>query len=276
MMLFVLTQDSLVSSLSINPLGDSISIEMGFEMLEYEEDYSYTSTLVFGNYPGAKIHAPKEGQSIVYVSEVRYLYNLYHYIKTNQPSIGEPNSGGIYSTLRGNLYDKNGNPVDKKKFTLIDIYYYSPVDIENGEYSIRLLAQPFSSNAVYISDSWIPIEPITVYMEPGETTEQDTYLLADIPVSIDAPTDAATGFPIRIYPNPLVSGREVHYEIALPVKSMGMEVEVFAMNGALVYQGQITDASGTISLPGNLAVGTYIMNFRINSQKAYSTRIVIQ
>jgi len=182
--LFVLTRDSMESSLDINPLGDIITIDIEHLPFYYEEEFQHIDdVLIFGKFSGSQIKAPLEGQSIGYAG---YNFEEFfsYYAKTNEPTIGAPNDvSKMYGTLTGKIYDKNNQVVlsnDSISFLYwFDGYPYNfmyPVPIEEGTYSIKILANHFSSDYVYISNKKVKIKPITIDVEPDATIEQDIYL----------------------------------------------------------------------------------------------------
>ncbi|MCL2041809.1 MAG: T9SS type A sorting domain-containing protein [Bacteroidales bacterium] len=274
--LFVLTRDSMESNLDINPLGDEITVVIEFLRTYKEEPEYFDDVLIFGDFSSSRIAAPLDGQSIGY-NGLRYCEcDVHYYAKTNEPTLGEYNSiSKMYGTLTGKIYDKDNQLVHSNDLMTFARFYsiYSPVPIEDGSYSIQVLANRLNRDYVYISDKKIKIKPFTIDIEPDSIMEQDIYLLEDYTGIAEAP--AVPDFPIRIYPNPLSGGQALRYEVGTPVKSLECRMELVSMDGRTMFESKITDHTGTINLPQSLPNGMYIVNFKLNNKIHYSTRLII-
>ena len=74
----VYTQDSMQSELNFNPLGDIVMATIFFQN-ENDFEESYSESLRYGDYPNVSINAPKQGQSIIYINGIEYLYYGIYY-----------------------------------------------------------------------------------------------------------------------------------------------------------------------------------------------------
>jgi hypothetical protein len=188
------------------------------------------------------------------------------------------NTAKMKWTLTGKIYDINNELVTSNEtitFAYCDFGYYhvKPVPIENGTYSVQILANPFSRDYVYLSGKKINIQPFTLDIEPDSIHIQDIYLLEDYTaIAEESQPDL---FPVHIYPNPLSGGQALHYEVGAPVKSLDCRIELISMDGRTVFESKITDNTGSVNLPNTLPTGTYIVNFKLNHKTQYSTRLII-
>jgi hypothetical protein len=64
---YLLRNDNLNSELVIHQEGDFVQVTTYYNELHYVDKLTYT--LVFGNYTGATVRSPKEGESIAYVPD---------------------------------------------------------------------------------------------------------------------------------------------------------------------------------------------------------------
>ena len=281
---FVLTRDSMKSDLSINPLGDEVTVIVEFLEDYYGFTWSSESVLTFGNYIGSKVHAPSEGQSIVYYGiSGSCECDIYDYAKTNEPTMGEPNTSNVYGTVTGKIYDIDGRLVlSNETMTFVCRYnfptcqygaIYNHVPVEDGSYSINVLANCLNKDYIFLSKKKVKIKPIKIDIEPDAIYEVDIYLLEDY-VGMDEITQPDNA-PIHIYPNPLSGGQELQYEVGAPVKSLDCQMEIIAMDGRVVCEKKITDNVGSITLPHSLPTGIYIVNFKFNNKAQYATRLII-
>ena len=122
----VITPESLMSPLTIDPLGDSITLH---------SPQGIRARLFFGSEPASMISAPHNGQSIC-LRESRYWYYL-----DNTPTLGQPNDSiNARGIIRGYVTDTLGRPVSGVRIT----YDYDLPDVYSngsGYYTIAAYAR---------------------------------------------------------------------------------------------------------------------------------------
>ena len=94
----IITQDSLLSQLDIDPLGDSLTLQ---------SPDIFSERIIFGNMPSSVIASPKTGQSICWHQGSPYCYYL-----DNSPTPGLPNdTSNACGTIHGLVTDSLGQPI---------------------------------------------------------------------------------------------------------------------------------------------------------------------
>jgi hypothetical protein len=203
--LFVITSDSLMSSLSINGEGDQIML------------YSYPSTgslidwlptidsVSFGNYPGSSIGVLPPGYSICRLE-------YYLFCKDKSPTIGlENDTAGTCGTLKGYLLDKNGTIVRSGNFEIDNPLVFN----DDSTFSTRIFARNMVVKYITIGNNGyrslsidslvIDIDSLIIDMDPDSLLEENIHC-KDYIVGIEKNT-AIQHLPLEIanYPNPFNS-----------------------------------------------------------------------
>lgn len=248
--IIVLTKDSLTVPFNINPLGDVLSLHT-LVMDEYIE-YPF----IFGNIEHAVISAPRKGQSICSYMGV--------YVKDKSPSIGKSSDTiGIFGTLKGVVYDIDLKPVSNRGFSL---WYDSKLNTDdNGNYLSRVLSRPSSYNVMvhFMDDDhydYLRFNTIAFTMEPDSVVENDIYLTDTLKtVSSIWNNDMS---PVRIFPNPIMSNSALTIELDLPVNSSNIKLELFTLDGKLIFTKEIREKISHI--PVGLNDGYYVLNLSMD------------
>jgi hypothetical protein len=285
--LLPITADSLKSNVNIDAGGDSITIVSYFMSWEYALD-SLTETIVFGDYPGALIPVPLEGQSIVRIFPD--IMETNYYCLSNS-------SGSIMGTLHGRIYDKENNSIINGSFNLSsypvqfncadDSYQINGFDVnEDGTYSAFLFAvmycqdsiqvcthQPAGNCYIYAVSGSVKMDSLQFTMYPDSTVEQDIHLRGDYS-SIPGQDQNMTGV-LKIFPNPATNGY-FHYEFGIPVKSAKCFFIVFDSGGHSVWTHPVKENSGDLEFPSGLPDGIYILQARMNERTIASAPLVIK
>ncbi len=287
----VLRNDSMLSNLSINPLGDKIEVFSYFGGVSYG---SSPTEVAFGNYPNSIIKAPKVGQSISVIpfyycgyldkQEIRWECGIYsidisHFSLDNSPGFGlNCDSTGMYGTIKGNIYDANNKLITDMSLLLEfpdNPRKFSPK--ADGSYSTYLFANrakfsTITAMAVPTSQTWA-ITPIEIDMDPNSVVTADIHLINFAHNSINEIQEEAESI-IKIFPNP-VKDLSINYEIEIPVRSATSLLEVLNLEGQIIAVYTICNNNGKIDLPANIKNGTYIVNLVVNNKKYSSTKVLI-
>jgi hypothetical protein len=284
---WTITADSLQSNVNIDSGGDSVSIVSYFMSWQYSLD-SLTETFVFGDYPGAMIPAPLEGQSIVRVLPEIFGTNYYCLCGS---------SGNESGTVIGRIFDKENNPVTKGSFNLSPYpvtvnctdypYQTNGFDVdEDGTYSAQLYAIRYCQEFIqicthksvgdcyiYVINGSVKMDSIQFTMYPDSTVKQDIHLLEDYS-NIRSQEQNTTGV-LEIFPNPAANGY-FHYEIGIPVKSAKCYFILFDSGGHTVWTHPVSGNSGEIEIPSGLNGGLYFLQARMNEKSIASAPLVIK
>jgi len=270
---FVIDNDSMASNLIINPVKDSIQISYTFGT--YKET---NIALVYGNSPDYAIRNPINGQSIARIPNNEYLQQKYSIDKS--PTIGGVNDTlGMSGTIKGHVYDKNGNLLPNSTGWLNNyqtgLNFYLNLD---GAYSSRLYSTKNHLDELYYHSTlttgeYVNITPIEVTMQPDSVITIDIHILSSLNVEIKDINKASESI-IKIFPNPL-NGLILNYEISLPVKSSNCTIRLVSLNGQKIAEFHITDNSGMLNLPSNIENGSYMVLLFLNDKNYSSSQVLI-
>ena len=269
--ILLVENDSLNSSLNINPTCDSIQIIYSFYGHQQIND-----PVTYG-YANGMMRSPRVGQSI---AATRVSYNS-SYSLDKSPTIGAINDTiGMCGTINGHIYDKNNQLLTRTdvRFSGLARDFSSNSD---GTYSARL----FSSNN-HINLLWnyilpyagqrqgIYITPIDVSIEPDTVITVDIHLLNSVVDGIDEIKMNEQSL-IRIFPNPIKS-LSFNYEIVIPVKSSNSYIQVTDITGKSILQFPITENTGKINLPQQTVNGTYAVCLYVNNKNYSTSKMIIK
>ncbi|MFB6340197.1 T9SS type A sorting domain-containing protein [Saccharicrinis sp. FJH62] len=278
----MVTTDSLMSDLNINPVGDSIQIE--YYCMDYTVyNKKLTNPVVFGNYRNATLKAPKTGESIacypVFSSlELHYWYVNYEnfYSLDLLPNFGAENdSSGMCATLKGNIFDENNKILlnfNRRIFARGIADFYPKSD---GSYSVRVFsAKNQISQLFYVfagSRYIVDIIPINLDLKPDSVGTADIHIQKITSVQ-EVKTEQVQL--LRIAPNP-VRGSVFNYEIFLPIKSSECYLELVSLKGQRIAQFSLLESKGLITVPSEVENGMYILTLYINKKNYGTSKILI-
>jgi hypothetical protein len=261
----IITNEDMMSSLNINPKGDSIYLLF---------NNWNNSKMIFGDYPNSGIPCPKVGWSLARLNNLEPWNNKYCFDTT--PSFGFKNdTSGMMGTLKGFVFDKNKKHLTTGKF--IDINTSFEINIKpDGSYSTRA----FSCNYLITQlrndnfSSYHSTDTISFFMHPDSVIYRDIYLLDTLVTSIRKPFNNSPEI-LKIYPNPLDNNLILHYEIALPIISTRCYLELIGIDGSLVKKILIKSNKGSLELPTNIKSGVYAVQLILNGKIYYSKKVTI-
>jgi hypothetical protein len=270
----LLRNDSLDSDLIINPEGDYIQITTYYKWAP--DSISYT--LTFGNYPGATVRSPDEGESIVWANE--------YYCIDVTPTIGLPNDEeGMFATVRFNIYYPDGQAFYASDARLFDANHLQLIPIyknEDGSYSGTLYYCRYLIDKLYINNGsgryyeyWEFKNPINCWMDDAINRDYEITIRIDLDQFTDIQSIKPEKIVLKIIPNP-VTENAFTYETTLPVKSAKSIIEIIGLNGQTIAQYPVFENKGRIKLPTNIAKGIYTAALTVNTKKYAAAKIVVQ
>ncbi|MDD3323381.1 MAG: T9SS type A sorting domain-containing protein [Paludibacter sp.] len=272
-MIVRINNDSLQSNLSINPLGDCISMGYSFT-------YSLTPPLTFGNLVAATVRTPKNGESIaLYGFDYHYDFD-FDYSIDKSPSLGSENdSTGMCGTIRGKIYDPYNLLPTNAWLAGNGIIDFKPE--ANGNYSARITSSKHNIDKLYYFTKesgmslgyYVKISPVVVTTEPDTIVNVDLHI-NDIVSSIESIKRNQENI-FKIAPNP-IKEFSFNYEIAIPVKSSNSYIELFNISGQMVERYYVTESNGRINLRHNLQTGNYTVRLFVNNKNYANSKIIIE
>jgi len=266
--------DDLSSDLTIHREGDFVKVKI--ENYTYDSGYYCfirgTSQLIFGNYPGATVRSPKEGEIIacVPVNDSYFSDNIGLY--TIATDDGTFCKGKIVATI----HNSSNHPFSETTIKVQDNRYPNSFYLRKQEdstftgdfyscyYHFDKLLSEKQGNV-----HWI-IEPVQFEMEQDTVIFLDIYI-TDIANIQDVKNEEHI---LKIYPNPVVDN-SFYYETALPVKSANSRIEIIGLNGKTIMQSPVYENKGKITLPSNTVNGIYNVSLIVNNRNYVSAKIVV-
>lgn len=262
--IMVLDQDDLVGSFEYNPEGDQIYlIDNDFYIGYYEYE-----NFRFGNFPGAKVPAPNENQSIAFEKVVEIGYNeAYYYVGLEEtPTIGSNefhiNARGV---LKGTFLDLNGNPIPDVEVSFP--YYDPPVypsfsDVNGSFVMTNLLAANYDIHyfwgdfSDFIAASIFPLDTTIVEIQI------DT-LLQDVPEYYN-------------YPNPFSGSTSFNIQIPDNLNYNSASVCIYNMSGRLVDRIEVPQGYNSVDWRNiENEPGVYLYNLLVDNKKYTTQKMII-
>jgi len=282
----ILTRDSLNANFTLDAEGDSITIISYFSHNNSIPD-SLVETIIFGNYRGALLPRPLEGQYIGRICE-RIMGTDYHSVFD---SLGI-STGTVY----GKVYNKENKLLTSGYFCFdpipISLYCREGGFSENGfevssngtfSTSVNSLVYSFdklvscnknvmASCVSYSEKDSLSVNPTQFILFPESSIEINIHLLDDYVTlnTIKLPPPII----FNLFPNS-VGTNELHYEITLPVRSTRCSFQLFNINGQRLNTYQITDNQGILSLPAALANGKYFIQLWVNGNELETKQFIL-
>lgn len=257
--------DSLTSSLSINPLRDSISVSINYYT------YPLYPDLVFGDLTTSTINPLRVGQSVALIGE--------NYSKDKSPTIGMENDTiGMCGTIKGKVYDPY-NILPANTLLAGNSLFNFKFD-ESGNYSARITSSKHSIDKLYYhtadseisSGYYVKLTPITVTTEPDTIVTVDLHIY-DIVSSVESLKSNQENI-FKITPNPIKES-SFSYEVAIPVKSSNSYIVLFNMNGQMIDRYKINENKGRINFQHKLQAGNYTVRLFVNDKNYANSKIII-
>lgn len=235
--LLVVTQEDLITPLSIDPEGDNV------ELISFQ---AYSSNVNFGSLSSMTM-APTEQQSLRSVGlSINALDTYFVFARDNTPSIGSGDDGeGFRGTFYGYVYDAEMNPVENVaiEHTPDCISIPDIITDENGYFEVELYAFNYNCHLQLLSlasmDSIITIDP--------EEQNYYEFVFEDYVHSENIEISAtASYFNLSNHPNPFNPRTEISFKIANFGENT--KIEIYNSKGQLIrtIPANINEKEGTV------------------------------
>lgn len=274
--LIIVRNDSLSSSLKIDPANDFIKIYYTFNG---QVSRIENKPVIYGKLLNSTLDSPKEGQSIA-GSPVSY-YHDFRFSLDKSPTIGAINDTiGMCGTLKGHVYNQKNQLVLNTAITFFnnaENFNFHPES--DGTYSNRVYSKRNIINKLSYVTQTVPayyltvnISPIDISMQPDSVITMDIHILDPLTANVHE-IESGTENLIKLFPNP-VKGF-LSYEIGIPVASTNCYLELATMNGQKLESFAVTDNRGTIALPSSIRNGAYLINLYAGNKKYTTSKVII-
>ncbi|MCL2650848.1 MAG: T9SS type A sorting domain-containing protein [Candidatus Azobacteroides sp.] len=294
---FTLRNDSLDSDLVVRQEGDFVQVTT-----YYNESWwggSIAHTMTFGDYQGATVRSPKEGEAIVHVP---YYTNALVYESWDSGGWCIPQSfhSDLYAIatisesderkvcagkVRVTIHNPTNQPFSESTIQLRDERYYMFFDMKqqkDGVYEGNVYACNYNLDKLlpwvslctdyhYRRQDYWTIAPVQFEMEKDSVVFLDIYISDHVGIkTVKTEEDHV----LKIYPNPIVEN-SFYYETVLPVKSTNSVIEITGLNGQKVEHYLILENKGNIKLPSNILQGIYTVSLIVNQKNYATVKIVV-
>ncbi|MFC2088062.1 T9SS type A sorting domain-containing protein [Calditrichota bacterium] len=259
----VITQDSMLESLSINRLGDIL----GFHYL----DEYLLDQIGFGNITsGSLIASPQMHQSIC-LREWREEFQRYYYYLDNTPTFGQKNdSSNAKGYVSGVIADSLGNPLAGGK-VVYDYYdapypYYYDISVFTDSIGYFIIKDFARLNRLEIRKDNYQTEYRSLQIWPEDTVTVNVTLSSVIDIiNKDISTIIDNYSLSQNFPNPF--NNETSFNYSLP-KASFVEISVYDLRGKLVdklFSGKQHAGEYKANWnAGSLASGVYLYQLKTN------------
>jgi len=233
--LLVITPDSLTSLISVDRNGDSIKLysflaPYGFRLVD---------SVSFGKFPGANFDSIPKGCSICRFGSLLFALD-------NHPTIGSANdSSGACGTLRGFIYNGNGNKILSGNFLLDDPDDHPLVLNGDGTYTAMAFARKFVMGEIfdyYGEEGYQPIDTLRLDVLPDSVIQADIQFINVVGIKTE-PVPSNPDLYIISYPNPFNPGTNFYVRIPDNLKSKSGHIDIYNSIGQEVFVLPLSNSS---------------------------------
>ncbi len=290
--IIMITKDSLLTPLSINPEGDFINMKEN----EYGTDYvawelRWYQDIKFGNYEGATCTSPFNGQSLVLqYFEVEIpdwgIDNFYWLVKENTPTPGNSLfTCNCRDTVSGYIYDKLLNPVNSAelKYCSVEELWGADPDLlpiftdEYGYFENTVMYSKMYNGHIIYGDSIISNISFKVEIDSSNIYNFiiENYIHADIKMH-----ELINTVSLNNYPNPVREQTTISVTIPQNIYFKNAVIKIFNINGQIFDIIPLHYNSNNIynviwSRSDKILPGRYFFNLDINNRKVASNNMLI-
>jgi hypothetical protein len=246
----------LSAPLTINPVGDSVSVTL------YCGNYplgGVSSGFSFGNYPNAVVLAPSAGQSICLYDPMSACVGYFNiHSLTNGQWSCQPDTTGALSTMTGIVYDMNGSPVRNEKFAMDFNFTTDAI----GHYSTRIYSRIKTWDTLCYQ-RWpghfeqVTISPVSYSIRPDTVLNVNINLVEKIITGIP-PESENTGQDFKVFPNPVKNMITVSYSTDLGSGLNDLSLIIYDLTGKKILENWLENGLGVANIPVDFANGMYL------------------
>lgn len=274
---FYFTDQDVSPTLTINPNGDVLTLT-GYYWI-----FTTTCQVSFGNVPSPMLVAPLTGQSIERFKPANCLYPTVDDIFTidkTQILINDTSSAflindttGVFGTMTGTVYDKDGQPVPNLSFILDEKFTTD----YRGRFSTRVYSRITTVHEIcyenFPNDFWSALmEPISYTMIPDSTINRNINLYDSLLLSVSHPIQKpASGF--KIFPNPVTNS--IMLALSSDLSTSGLTLDIFDGNGIKVLTKTLDINVGVVKIAIDLVNGMYLAKLSSDGKMISSVRFIV-
>jgi hypothetical protein len=294
----VITQDSLLSALSVNKSGDLIR----FQQCYHKVWYDMVDPVAFGNYHQGEynsyVNAPDSRQSLV-------MYNYedddmeYFLLKDNYPTIGSANNNNVYGTFKGIVVDLDSNPIRSKTIIQCRMNVYNDYDLTDAPtYSLLkvhtdtsgtfldtgLFARNYSVT-LYLDSLWLYDSTFAVTINPDTINYYEFVVDTSSLIYVNVKDYfLKNNYSLTAFPNPSTGETTISFETPANNRYSKALVKIYNSAGEMICilpvninSSQNSYAVRWDGMCGDkpTASGIYYCKLELDGRKAASTKIVI-
>ncbi len=290
--IIIITKDSLINPLSINPDGDFINMkeyEYGTDFLMW--DLRWHQDIKFGNYEEATCTSPYKGQSLVLQrfemetpGEGTVIF--YWLVKENNPTPGSsPFTCDSRDTVSGYIYDKLLKPVNDAELRYCSEAEYwwaypdlSPIIANEYGYfkNAEMFSRKYSANIIYGNSV---ISNVSFNVEIDSLNIYNFFIEDYIHTGIEM-YEPANPVSLMNYPNPVKEQTTISVNIPQNIYFKKAIIKIFSANGKIVDIIPLHYNSNNIYnltwiRSDNIRPGNYFINLDINNKRIASNNMSI-
>jgi hypothetical protein len=290
--IIIITKDSLVTPLSINPDGDFINMKeyaYGTDYIEWE--LQWHQDIKFGNYEGATCTSPFNGQSLVlqqFGLEIPdwYTDSFYWLVKENNPTPGS----SLFTchskdTVSGYIYDKLLNPIDYAELRYCsesELWGANPdllpiTSNENGYFKNADMYSKMYNACIICEDSVISYVTFNVEIDSSNIYN---FIIEDyIHTGIEIHEPANSVY-LSNYPNPVSEQTTISVTFPKNIYFKSAIIKIFNVKGQIVDMIPLNYNSNNIydivwTRSDNILPGRYFLNLDVNNKRIASSNMLI-
>jgi hypothetical protein len=263
----IVTTDSLLDSLYINPVKDDIMLDIYFEGDRLRE------SLGFGE--NRKYPAPKKGQSLS-----RKMKEIPIYCLDDSPTIGFANDDtNVTGKIEGTVVDQNGKPLENIRVAYRFKRFFPFIEITNTDSLGNFTFDVYATNIELWCNKYSDDEYIELTVQPD--TLLLTTLIVENEISNVNSSRSNAGIDdfnlIGNYPNPFNHSTSIHFTLD---KNSRIELNIYSISGQFIkniFSGYCNSGFHRIKWNGsNVSSGLYLIELKSNTMVAYSKCLLVK
>lgn len=234
--LSVITKESLVQPVSINPAGDIVKLISYLSVW----DENTADSVIFGDYPGSKLGCMQDDASVMYVVYYVGPGFVWGFGIDSTPTIGIANDTiGAMGNFSGILYDLDGNPFTGGFFTLPFLHDMVIHLNTDGTFSERVLSHRvvFDTITLRLPESdyvtkIFTVEPVDFCLYNDSSHYQDI-ITTSLVIGVEE-TEKPDDNTVTVAPNPFSD--KIDFYFSLKNQQGENEFTIYSLDGKKILQ----------------------------------------